>query len=366
MPPAARIADFHTCPMVNPGPVPHVGGPVASGSPDVIIGFMPAARKTDTAICVPAVDAIKKGSSGVVINNLDAARIGDPTNHNGVIVMGCPTVIIGEKAQAVALKAAAKDGKPFCEECEKAKAAQEEVKRQQQGIDPLPAPVETPPADAKSPADSVPYHESSLAHVELSREALAAQPNQDDGLDGARYAARESLAREFYEKHKAAWETAADIDSHIRCIDLEEPVRLVTAPPDGQGMHGDQLYQRGFPGGGDGRYFTTSQDTLPEEVGAYGKVVCNIDGCDVIQPRDYRTITFDEPVQGLMSTAAPANDHWSMNTSARSEHNRHRKETGGELRPGMSKRTKGGATQIMIPPQLREGKTHTVVSAGRY
>jgi len=30
MPPAARIGDMHTCPMVTPGtpPVPHVGGPL--------------------------------------------------------------------------------------------------------------------------------------------------------------------------------------------------------------------------------------------------------------------------------------------------------------------------------------------------
>lgn len=25
---AARVGDMHTCPMVLPGPVPHVGGPV--------------------------------------------------------------------------------------------------------------------------------------------------------------------------------------------------------------------------------------------------------------------------------------------------------------------------------------------------
>jgi hypothetical protein len=36
------------------------------------------------------------GSPTVLIGNLMAARIGDPTAHGGVIVLGCPTVMIGE------------------------------------------------------------------------------------------------------------------------------------------------------------------------------------------------------------------------------------------------------------------------------
>ena len=52
MPPAARITDMHTCPMVT-GTVPHVGGPIIPPcEPTVIIGGMPAARVTDHAICV--------------------------------------------------------------------------------------------------------------------------------------------------------------------------------------------------------------------------------------------------------------------------------------------------------------------------
>lgn len=47
MPPAARISDMHVCPMVNPGPVPHVGGPVIKGQPNVLTGKMPQARVSD-------------------------------------------------------------------------------------------------------------------------------------------------------------------------------------------------------------------------------------------------------------------------------------------------------------------------------
>jgi uncharacterized Zn-binding protein involved in type VI secretion len=125
MPPAARITDMHTCPMVNPGPVPHVGGPVVAGCATVIIGGQPAARVGDSAICVPGSDSIAQGSSDVIIGHQAAARLGDPTNHGGVIAAGCPTVIIGSSGQGSSLAAAAASGTPFCEECEKAKRAQQ-------------------------------------------------------------------------------------------------------------------------------------------------------------------------------------------------------------------------------------------------
>jgi uncharacterized Zn-binding protein involved in type VI secretion len=133
MPPAARISDMHTCPMVNPGPVPHVGGPIVSGESTVLIGFMPAARVGDSAVCVPAMDSISQGASNVIIEHKPAARLGDPTAHGGVIVAGCPTVIIGTSGQSLTLKAAAADGKPFCEECEKARKKLEAEKAAQGG-----------------------------------------------------------------------------------------------------------------------------------------------------------------------------------------------------------------------------------------
>jgi len=69
--PAARIGDLHVCPMVTPAvpPVPHVGGPVSLGSAGVLIGGMPAARMGDMLVC---------------------------TGPPDTIVMGCPTVLIGE------------------------------------------------------------------------------------------------------------------------------------------------------------------------------------------------------------------------------------------------------------------------------
>lgn len=87
---------MHTCPMVD-GIVPHVGGPILPpGEPTVLIGMLPAARMTDMATCVGPPDSILMGSPTVLIGNLMAARIGDPTDHGGVIVLGEPTVEIGE------------------------------------------------------------------------------------------------------------------------------------------------------------------------------------------------------------------------------------------------------------------------------
>src|SRR5262245_8632406 len=93
--PAARASDMHTCPMVT-GVVPHVGGPILPpGCPTVLIGSLPAARVGDQATCVGPPDVIVKGSGPVLIGGPPAARMGDNTAHGGVIVLGCPTVLVG-------------------------------------------------------------------------------------------------------------------------------------------------------------------------------------------------------------------------------------------------------------------------------
>lgn len=142
MPPAARITDMHTCPMVNPGPVPHVGGPVIKGQPNVLTCMMPQARISDTCVCVGPPDVIVKGSFTVHVGGLPAARIGDMTAHGGVITTGAPTVLIGDSMnmdfgmgvagagmqsnvpfsapdlQGKAMIAAHTEAKPFCRLCE--------------------------------------------------------------------------------------------------------------------------------------------------------------------------------------------------------------------------------------------------------
>jgi uncharacterized Zn-binding protein involved in type VI secretion len=94
--PAARLGDMHTCPMTT-GNVPHVGGPILPiCMPTVLIGGIPAARVGDLAYCNAPPDVIVQGSFTVLIGGQPAARIGDMTAHGGVIIVGDPTVLIGD------------------------------------------------------------------------------------------------------------------------------------------------------------------------------------------------------------------------------------------------------------------------------
>jgi|GEM_PF-497014 len=146
--PAARVTDMHVCPMVNPGPVPHVGGPILPPCKvNVLTGKLPQARISDRALCIGPPDVVVTGSATVLVGGLPAARLGDNTGHGGVIVAGCFTVLIGDASgggggggggagvlanaaafsepalQAQALIAAAKSGAPFCAKCAAAAAA---------------------------------------------------------------------------------------------------------------------------------------------------------------------------------------------------------------------------------------------------
>jgi len=96
--PAARITDMHVCPMWS-GVVPHVGGPILPPcAPTVLIGFLPAARIGDMLVCAGGPDTIATGSTTVLISGMPAARMTDLTAHGGVIMAGCPTVLIGGPA----------------------------------------------------------------------------------------------------------------------------------------------------------------------------------------------------------------------------------------------------------------------------
>jgi uncharacterized Zn-binding protein involved in type VI secretion len=97
--PASRLTDMHTCPMVTPGtpPVPHVGGPVLPPCcPTVLVGGQPDARIGDLCTCVGPPDPIARGASTVLVGGLPPARITDLTSHGGMLIVGWPTVLIGE------------------------------------------------------------------------------------------------------------------------------------------------------------------------------------------------------------------------------------------------------------------------------
>lgn len=117
MPPAARMADptTHGAPLA-PGP----------GSTNVMIGFMPAWRAMIDQHACPAVSitgadgvgSVMMGSPTVFINFMMACRMGDiviekpglamgPANP---IIMGCPTVMIGEVGMGAVIAPSAGGG----------------------------------------------------------------------------------------------------------------------------------------------------------------------------------------------------------------------------------------------------------------
>jgi len=96
MPPAARVGDMHVCSLVT-ALVPHVGGPaLPPGAPTVMIGGMAAVCVGDMLTCTGPPDSVAKGSATVQIGGKAAARMGDTTSHGGSIILGCPTVTIGD------------------------------------------------------------------------------------------------------------------------------------------------------------------------------------------------------------------------------------------------------------------------------
>lgn len=87
--PAARVTDPTVCPV--PG---HATNSITSGSPDVFIGGLQAARQNDLSACGSTI--VGNVSKTVLINGLPAATVGSTGTHGNVISGGCGTVIIGD------------------------------------------------------------------------------------------------------------------------------------------------------------------------------------------------------------------------------------------------------------------------------
>lgn len=92
--PVALVGHHHVCPKVDPGPKPHVGGPIISGQSAVRVNGTPVAVVGDKTLCtgVPCTDPIVVGSGIARINGKPIARVGDRTAHGGTIVQGVPHV----------------------------------------------------------------------------------------------------------------------------------------------------------------------------------------------------------------------------------------------------------------------------------
>lgn len=259
---------MHVCPMVT-GVVPHVGGPIIPPcEPTVLIGGLPAARVTDQLTCAGPTDIIAMGSPTVLIGGLMAARIGDPTVHGGVIVLGCPTVIIGEAGAP----SPSMPGAPV----------------------PLavpPPPVAPPPPDGQKPLTLEEY------------KASLAVAGEKEGDGPLQQSARRRVAEDFY-KENCPDMSPAQIRDHLRGINFTKPVKVVKVPPP------DQFYRWGPPGS-KGQYFTDDASAKPTDLGVPDPVaVKGPDGKITRVPLQKRPMSAKGSMEGLQSTAAPVKADW--------------------------------------------------------
>jgi uncharacterized Zn-binding protein involved in type VI secretion len=340
--PAARITDMHTCPMQTPAvvPIPHVGGPIIGPcSPNVITGSLLQARVTDQCICVGPPDVIVKGSMTVLVNNLQAARIGDLTAHGGVIVTGMPTVLIGDQAtggggggiaqgkgedatlksgqsggvgtaevnqvssaaamsspgvQAGALLDAAKSGTPFCEVCARAAA-----ERARNAANEAAAAAQAAATEAAKNVDPVKALDGLAEKLEAT-------------VPPALLAERKATAQKFFEEQGLEPQQAKQL---MKGIDFSKPVELVDIPPP------ETLYQYVRKAGGKvGEWFSP----YVQEARALG---LNPD------PAIRELKQFKAPsTKVLKSTAAAVVDHWTNK--------------------GVPVPTPGGGEQMVVPKNV--------------
>jgi hypothetical protein len=195
------------------------------------------------------------------------------------------------------------------------------------GKPPRKSPEPTPRKSLSSTADAdVSNEPEEIVEEPTPKESeLAASP----GDSPAQIAARQKVARSFYENADMSPE---DMESHLNCINMKEPVRIASIPPDGGGPQGNQLWQWSAPNS-TGQYFSNDPSITPSQLGVDSSVVS--DG--QVVPRMQTSFTATQPISGLQSTAAPAVDTWSV--------------------PGQSTATNGGGPQFFVP---RDGQTGLV------
>ena len=105
MPAQSRVNDNANCPADSHGApcCSHsVTGPGTSGSPDILVNGLQALRIGDPGVhsgcCGPNTWVVAAGSGTVLFNNIPASRVGDTTTHcggTGSLIQGSDNVITG-------------------------------------------------------------------------------------------------------------------------------------------------------------------------------------------------------------------------------------------------------------------------------
>ncbi len=87
--PISTIGDHHKCLKLNLTTlVPHIGGAIMSGSPNIFIQGKPVARVGDKAHCLMFHDKITHGIPTLTANGRPVAYAGSKTDHNGKVTQG--------------------------------------------------------------------------------------------------------------------------------------------------------------------------------------------------------------------------------------------------------------------------------------
>ena len=78
MPNVSLVGHHHTCPKVEPGPVPRVGGAITSGQSACTVNGVPVAIVGDSCACaVGGPDTITSGAAAMTINGTPVAITGE-------------------------------------------------------------------------------------------------------------------------------------------------------------------------------------------------------------------------------------------------------------------------------------------------
>jgi hypothetical protein len=205
------------------------------------------------ATCVGPPDMIVMGSMGVMINYLPAARLGDPTVHGGVIVLGSFTCIIGE------------------------------IGTPSPGAGGLGGVVGGMVASGATPLQTNPsvYSKAGSASDSANASPSPSASTPQEKLE---------IAKAFY--NQTGW-SEEKISNHLRGIDFNHPVEIAILHP------GDVVKQWVDPKAGAGNYFDA--DAQPEELGLYPASAV---------PRELKTFVVSKETKVLKSTAASIRIDW--------------------------------------------------------
>ncbi len=298
-----KVTEFaeHTGESLGGQSMGAASGMVAQGSPDVQVNGLAAARAGDAETCDHGV--IAQGSNSVLVNGRPFARVGDKISCGGAILSGSPNVFVGGAARTTS-------------------PIQSEVPEWVRwaaviaGIIPALGQAARAIGPALAEVEATGFGRAMQTGVKALGRAMEERGGAGRPARPALVAARRATAQAFYEKQ--GWPQAR-IDSHLKGIDFNKPVRVTTIPAN------KTLGQWQVPGGPKGNYFAPLEET-PSRLGI--SPVGHDPAIGAVSKVQTQYVN-PAPVQALSSRAASIEDSWSN--------------------PYSTAETQGGGQQYFVP-----------------